>query len=279
MFEEMKIRYFVGLFIIFTFGLNWVIPLFDIPTNIRSIIRDFLEIEIMAVVFFGYYFFKQKTSINYVVHDQDPKWRVTSLISLVLIFNTFSITTYWFYLFIQDSIFKLDPFMVNSLNESNVFLIILMITSTVTSPIAEEFIFRGLLLNRLIKKTNKWGGILISSLLFAAVHLQAEKLIATFLFGIIASLIYLKTKNLFVPILIHILHNSLAFIQTLVFPAWRDFLFFSTYSTDIHTNVVVKSTFLVISFLLMIMVIVYLVKDLGSDKKKVEMLPQPEGLH
>ena len=278
MFEEMKIRYLVGLFILFTFGLNWAIPLFD-TTNIRSIIRDFLEIEVMAVVFFGYYFFRQKTSINFVVHDQDPKWRVSSLIGLVLILNTFSITTYWFYLFIQDSIFKLDPFMVNSLNGSNVFLIALMISTTVTSPIAEEFIFRGLLLNRLIKKTNKWGGILISSLLFAAVHMQAEILIATFLFGIIASLIYLKTKNLFVPILIHILHNSLAFIQTLVFPAWKEFLFFATYSTDIHTNVVVKSTLLVISSILMIVVIVYLAKGLRTDKKQVEMLPQPIGLN
>lgn len=279
MFEDMKIRYFVVLFIIFTFGLDWVLPLFDIPTNIRSIIRDFLEIEVLAVVFFGYYFFKQKTLINDVVHDQDPKWRVSSLIGLVLIFNTFSITTYWFYLFIQDSFFKLDPFMVNSLNGSNVFLIVLMISTTVTSPIAEEFIFRGLLLNRLIKKTNKWGGILISSLLFAAVHMQAEKLIATFLFGIIASLIYLKTKNLFVPILIHILHNSLAFIQTLVFPAWKEFLFFATYSTDIHTNVVVKSTLLVISSILMIVVIVYLAKGLRTDKKQVEMLPQPISLN
>lgn len=165
--------------------------------------------------------------------------------------------------------------MVNPLTGTSAFLFVLMITTTVTSPIAEEFIFRGLLLNRLIKKTNIWGGILISSLLFAAVHTQAEKLIATFLFGIIASLIYLKTKNLFVPILIHILHNSLALIQTLIFPAWREFLIFSTHSTDIHTNIVVKSTLLGISSILMIVVIVYLANDLRTDKKKVEMLPQP----
>jgi membrane protease YdiL (CAAX protease family) len=278
MFEEMKIRYFVVLFIFITFGLDWVLSLFAILDNIKNF-TVLGKNEVIAVLFFGYYFYKQKTSIHNVVHDQDTNWRFSSYIGIVLILNTFSLTTYWFYLFIQDSFFKLDPFMVNSLNGSSAYLIALMISSSVTSPIAEEFIFRGLLLNRLIKKTNRWGGILISSLLFAAMHMHAEKLIATFLFGIIASLIYLKTKNLFIPILLHILHNSLAFIQTSVFPAWLDFLFFSTYSTDIHTNVVVKSTLLVISSLLMIMVIVYLVIDLGTDKKKVDMLPQLEGLH
>lgn len=69
MFEDMKIRYFVGLFILFTFGLDWVLSLFPIPDDIRNI-TDLGEVEVMAVLFFGYYFFKQKTSIAKVVHDQ-----------------------------------------------------------------------------------------------------------------------------------------------------------------------------------------------------------------
>jgi membrane protease YdiL (CAAX protease family) len=279
MFEEMKVRYFVGLAILITLVFEWVLSMYVISEELSNIILGFAVFELAASLFFGYYFYKQKTSIHEVVHDRDTKRWFPSVFWLVLIFNTFSITTYWFYLFIQDSFFILDPFMVNPLTGSSAFLIVVMMMSSVTGPIAEEFIFRGLLLNRIIKKTNMWGGILISSLVFAVVHMQAEKLIATFLFGVVASLIYLKTRNLFIPILIHILHNSVVFIQTSVFPAWREFLFFSTYSTDIQTNIVLKSTFLVISSIMMIVVIVYLAKDLRTDQKKAELLPQHEGLH
>jgi len=276
MFEKMKIRYYIGLILLMVVGWHFLSK--DVmPKELENIIAIF-PLELSAVLFFGYYFYKQKINLNTVVYDyQDYKWRVPSLIGIVLIFYTFSLTTYWLYLLIQDSFFILEPFIVKPFPGSSLLLIAMMIKSTVTGPIVEEFICRGLLLNRLIKKTNMWGGILISSLVFAALHLQTEKLIATFLFGIIASLIYLKTKNLFIPILIHILHNSLAFIQTSVFPKWMEFLFFTS-SDDIHTNVVLKSTLLVISSLLMIAVIVYLVKDLRTDRKKVEMLPQSEAL-
>lgn len=276
MFEKMKTRYYIGLILLMVVG--WQVAIRDVmPKELENIIAIF-PLELSAVLFFGYYFYKQKINLNTVVYDhQDHKWSVPSLIGIVLIFNTFSLTTYWLYLLIQDSFFILEPFIVKPVPGSSLLLIAMMIKSTVTGPIVEEFICRGLLLNRLIKKTNMWGGILISSLVFAALHLQTEKLIATFLFGIIASLIYLKTKNLFIPILIHILHNSLAFIQTSVFPKWMEFLFFTS-SDDIHTNVVLKSTLLVISSLLMIAVIVYLVKDLRTDQKKVEMLPQSEVL-
>lgn len=278
MFEKMKIRYYIGLFLLMVLGWQFAISMAVMPKELENII-DIFPLELSAVLFFGYYFYKQKISLSIVVYDQqDSKWSLPSLIGIVLIFNTFSLTTYWLYLLIQDSFFILEPFIVKPFPGSSLLLIAMMIKSTVTGPIVEEFICRGLLLNRLIKKTTMWGGILISSSVFAALHLQTEKLIATFLFGIVASLIYLKTKNLFIPILIHILHNSLAFIQTSVFPKWMEFLFFTS-SDDFHTNVVVKSTLLVISSILMTAVIVYLVKDLRTDKKKVEMLPQPEGIH
>ena len=277
MFEKMKIRYYIGLILLMVLGWQVAISKDVMPKELENIIGIF-PFELSSVLFFGYYFYKQKISLNTVVYDHpDHKWSVPSLIGIVLIFNTFSLTTYWVYLLIQDSFFILEPFIVKQAPGSSLILIAMMIKSTVTGPIVEEFVCRGLLLNRLITKTNMWGGILISSSIFAALHIQTEKLIATFLFGIVASLIYLKTKNLFFPILIHILHNSLAFIQTSVFPKWMEFLFFAS-SEDIHTNVVLKSTLLVISSMLMILVIVYLVKDVRSENRKTEILPEPEGL-
>ena len=60
MFEKMKIRYYVLLFILVALGLELVLSQFDIPYELRSIIAEFGEIEMVAVLFFGYYFYKQK---------------------------------------------------------------------------------------------------------------------------------------------------------------------------------------------------------------------------
>ncbi|MCZ8538318.1 CPBP family intramembrane metalloprotease [Paenisporosarcina quisquiliarum] len=275
MFKEMKIRVFVGLMIVFAVVAEWILTMYDLPEIHKRLISDFVTFETVALLFFGYYFYKQKTPLHTVVSEGREKISVLSILGIALIFNVFSLTSYWFYLYIQYSLVTLNPFVILHPTGSPFLLIFMMITSTLTAPISEEFVFRGLLLNRLIKKTNMWLGILISSLAFASVHMQWEKLFATFLFGVIASLIYLKTKSLFVPILLHIVHNAIVFIQTSIFPAWTESLFLAS-SDDIHVNVVLKSTLLVISFLLMIFIIVYLARSIYSDRRKVAEKSQPE---
>jgi uncharacterized protein len=262
MFEKMKIRYFVLLFILIALGLEWVLSLYAIPDQLRKNIADFGNFEMVAVLFFGYYFYKQKASIHEVVHDQDITRWFPSLILLALVMNTFTLTIFWYQLYLIDSIYLIE-FPAPPLAVGSLYLIITMILSTVTGPIAEEFIFRGLLLNRLIKKTNMWGGILISSVLFSVSHMDFDILIGTFLFGIIASLLYLKTKNLMVPILLHMLHNSIVFIETSVFPSWQEFLSVLTYS-DLHTNVAFKSTVFGFSTGLIVVIIVYLSKGIPT---------------
>lgn len=272
MFEKMKIRYFLGLFIFIALGLEWVLSMYDTPEELRKIIAEFGEVEMVAVLFFSYYFYMQKTSIHEVVQDQDITRWFPSLILLALVMNTFTLTIFWYQLYLIDSIHILE-FPTQPLAVGSLYIIINMILSTVTGPIAEEFIFRGLLLNRLIKKTNMWGGIIISSVLFSVFHMDFDILIGTFLFGIIASLLYLKTKNLLVPILLHMLHNSIVFIETSVFPSWQEFLSVLTYS-DLHTNVAFKSTVFGFSTGLMVVIIVYLSKGIRTKAPQQEMKVQ-----
>ncbi|EPD51012.1 hypothetical protein HMPREF1210_02203 [Paenisporosarcina sp. HGH0030] len=277
MFKEMKIRIFVVLMIVFALAVEWILSLYDIPENYKRIISDFVSFELVALLFFGYYFYRYKSPLRTVVSDKNVDTSFLSVLAIALIFNTFSLTTFWVYLVIEDSFFQLDPFIVEPSNETVLFLIVSMVVTTVTGPIAEEFVFRGLLLNRLIKKTNMWAGILISSLAFAAIHMQAEKMLATFIFGILASLIYLKTKNLFIPILIHIVHNGFTLFQEFFFPSWIETLFLVS-TDDLYVNVVLKSTFLVVSLLLLILIIMYLARSIYSDRRKRDVLSQPVGV-
>lgn len=80
-------------------------------------------------------------------------------------------------------------------------------TIALVAPVFEEFFCRGILLTRW---TTKWGirrAILASSLVFALPH---PNLIGAFFFGYVMAVLYIQTKNLFVPIYVHIANNVIA---------------------------------------------------------------------
>lgn len=88
------------------------------------------------------------------------------------------------------------------------------ISTLIISPICEELFFRKFLLKKLTEQNSQKIGILISSLCFAIIHIETPfNLIPTFIFGIISSLIFIKTKKIGYSILLHFLVNLL--VQTL----------------------------------------------------------------
>lgn len=95
------------------------------------------------------------------------------------------------------------PFLPNLLN---------FLSLVVLAPIIEEIAFRGMLLHRW---AYKWGivkAVLISSLIFGAIHPDPGGAMA---FGIAMCIIYLKTQSLFIPIICHGLTNLIVWFETL----------------------------------------------------------------
>lgn len=80
----------------------------------------------------------------------------------------------------------------------------------VITPIVEEVVFRGFLLHRWSYKWSLRTAIIVSSLLFAVVHLDP---IGAFIFGVGMCILYLKTQSLLVPILCHSANNLIAWIM------------------------------------------------------------------
>lgn len=70
----------------------------------------------------------------------------------------------------------------------------------------EEFLFRGLIFQKIAIQKNLIKGLLISALAFASLHLRYD-LITLFIAGIIYAVLYLKTKKLIYPILCHFFYN------------------------------------------------------------------------
>lgn len=88
-------------------------------------------------------------------------------------------------------------------------LIGMFISTVIVSPISEELLFRGVLFNRLKIITPTIFSILISSLLFGALH-SFGNIISAFVFGICMAILYIKTENICVPILAHFFNNLFA---------------------------------------------------------------------
>ena len=82
-------------------------------------------------------------------------------------------------------------------------------------PIAEELIYRGVLMTTFFKNSPWYGDVLLSAIIFGCIHINfALTPLAFFIYasgGVILALLYRKTHSLYYPILLHILINMTAF--------------------------------------------------------------------
>lgn len=80
----------------------------------------------------------------------------------------------------------------------------------ILGPIAEEMIFRGLLLTKLNQlKLNKWISLLIVTALWTVIHVDysIEILVLIFFNGILLGLSLYLSRSLIIPIILHIMWN------------------------------------------------------------------------
>jgi len=87
-----------------------------------------------------------------------------------------------------------------------------VLVAVVLAPIAEEVLFRGLLLQRWATKWGTWRAVMATSALFAVGHVE---LLGHFVFGVVMCALYLRTRSLWVPIATHALNNAIVSVGTL----------------------------------------------------------------
>lgn len=83
----------------------------------------------------------------------------------------------------------------------------------IIAPIVEEFIFReGMIGYWLRKGKSPLYAIVVSSLIFGAIHMNPAQMPFAFLSGILLGIIYWKTRNIIFCSILHILNNSVAIL-------------------------------------------------------------------
>ncbi len=90
-----------------------------------------------------------------------------------------------------------------------------MLTACLVAPVSEEIIFRGFLLNASLGwgKVPQQVGIVLTSLLFAVIHMQYQApvtFIQLFIFSAVLCVVRLGTGGLIVPMALHALANTFA---------------------------------------------------------------------
>lgn len=118
-----------------------------------------------------------------------------------------------------------------------------VISTVLISPICEELLFRGVFLNRLKIIVPTSFAVLITSILFGALHGYGN-IISAIVFGICMCIIFLKTENILVCIFAHLLNNLLA-----------EFLYYFDTGNLIFTNgvfIFIFSILAIVSFYLIV---------------------------
>ena len=94
-------------------------------------------------------------------------------------------------------------------------LLYFLLITCLLGPIAEELVYRGVLMNTFLKDSPWYGDVLLSACVFGYVHVSSGlTLLAFFTYasgGAIVAFLYRKTHSLYYPILLHILINMTAF--------------------------------------------------------------------
>lgn len=87
------------------------------------------------------------------------------------------------------------------------------ITIVIAAPILEELIFRGIILDGLLKRYSPMKSILISSLIFGIVHMNPWQFIGAMILGSFLGWIYYKTKSIIPSIIMHSVNNLVGFLS------------------------------------------------------------------
>jgi uncharacterized protein len=88
----------------------------------------------------------------------------------------------------------------------------------IAAPILEELLFRGVILDGLLKNYQSWKAIGFSAFLFALVHGNLAQGIGAFVIGLLIGWIYWKTQSIIPGIIVHFLNNLIAFIGVVSTP-------------------------------------------------------------
>ena len=92
--------------------------------------------------------------------------------------------------------------------------LLMVIALVIAAPILEELIFRGIMLDGLLRIYSPTKAVIVSSLLFGLIHLNPAQFVGGALVGGFMGWVYVHTRSVLATILIHAAFNLTAFTES-----------------------------------------------------------------
>lgn len=92
-----------------------------------------------------------------------------------------------------------------------------VVAIVIAAPLVEEYIFRGLVYNRVTALSNKTAGMIISALLFGIFHMNFVQGTYGFLIGLLLVYVYDKYKTMAAPVIFHMSANGFSLLVSVLF--------------------------------------------------------------
>lgn len=89
-----------------------------------------------------------------------------------------------------------------------------LLGSAIVTPLLEELLHRGIVYKRLRHMMELWSSVLVSALIFAALHFNIVQFLYAFLLGIALALFVEKTGRIYPAVIAHMVANGIAVIRT-----------------------------------------------------------------
>ena len=179
----------------------------DLSTNVNLVFLIMTQLSMLAIIFFMY---KKQGIKNYLRLERPSK--KTIIWSLVAGISTLQLSA-----LIIGVMTVLFPAIVESyaelieqaLGAGNIVLV--LIAAGLLAPVFEEVLLRGILFRKYEGATLRpWVIVILSGVLFGLFHLNIVQGVFATVGGILFALVFLWTKTLWAPILMHLANNVLA---------------------------------------------------------------------
>ncbi|QSJ16955.1 CPBP family intramembrane metalloprotease [Nostoc sp. UHCC 0702] len=220
-FRKLKVRNLLLRFLLVSFGVGFATAYMQGISGLK------FNNEFMTLIFYILIFgllclwelvdFKSLgINLKYVVGDLPNNYKWLPMVGLVMLLLLFSLSAYLvsFYLlslvapdFIEEVMRQAVKDPSPSSSASALYNLLAISVYVVFAPLAEEFLFRGIILQRWAAKWGIRTALVVSSLLFGILHLNV---LGLSIFGLVMGVLYIKTRTLLVPIACHALNNLVA---------------------------------------------------------------------
>ena len=182
----------------------------------------FIYLILYSLLFIAILFWLKKQKVDFRSNKQKWKWSYLRYFALVILWFFFE---RWVLQTFQDLLVpvvrqtKLPTSIY--LNGPGILATLFFVLATITSPMIEEFIFRGYLMNVFFKESKFHLDVLLSGFLFASFHLIHQyrdpvTFALYFCSGLFFAAVYKKYKDIRLPIFLHGFSNFLTFWK----PIW-----------------------------------------------------------